>query len=87
MLKSRIHFLDEKLRAFLFSNLENLRAISPSEMAQKFLDGKGVSAPQKLGDFSKKWYQKTMISAAKILKKFKILKVQKWCQNGSTAII
>ena len=58
MLKSRIHFLDEKLRAFKFSNLEILRVISPSEKAQKFLDGKGVSAPQKLGGFFKKMVSK-----------------------------
>ena len=40
------------------SKLGTLRAISPEETAQKFLDGKGVSAPQKLSGFFQKMISK-----------------------------
>ena len=45
--------------------------ISPSETAQKCLDGKGVSAPQKLGDFFKKMVSKNNDFSRKTLKLFK----------------
>ena len=41
-----------KLRIFKIK--KKISAISPAKTAQKFLDGKAVSAPQKLGDFFKK---------------------------------
>ena len=37
----------------------------PRRMAQKFLEGNGASAPQKLSDFFKKKVSKTMISDSK----------------------
>ena len=40
--------------SILILKFENLRLISPSEASWNFLDKKGVSAPQKLGDFVKK---------------------------------
>ena len=64
------------------SNLENLRAISPAEMSQNYLDKNGVSTPQKLGDFFEKMLSKNNDFISKNTQK-----VQKWCQNGSPAII
>ena len=40
------------------TKLGNLRAIFPAETARVFFDRKGVSAPQKHSDFSKKMYSK-----------------------------
>ena len=52
------HYLRSYEQIKNFQSLKNLSAISPEETARKFLDGKAVSAPQKLGDFSKKMLTK-----------------------------
>ena len=56
------------------------------KMLGKFLMEKPSPPLRNLVFFSKKMMKKTMISA-KPSKSSKILKVQKWYQNGSTAII
>ena len=56
------------------SKLGTLRAISPEETAQKFLDGKGVSTPQKLSGIFKKIVSKNNDFRSKSMK---IRKVQK----------
>ena len=62
----------------------NLRAISPSERCSLNFSTKKASQPlRKLAIFSKKWYQKTMISDTKT---WKILKVQKWRQKASRSL-
>ena len=56
------------------SKLGTLRAISPEETAQKCLDGKGVSTPQKLSGIFKKIVSKNNDFWSKSMK---IRKVQK----------
>merc|ERR1712055_968987 len=65
------HYLRSYEQIKSFQIKKNLREISPAETAGRFLDGKAVSAPQKLCIFFKKNDKKTMISALKTFKKFK----------------
>ena len=46
-------------------------------MLGEIFDEKGVSAPQKLTNLKKKWYKKTMITAAKTFKR-RIFPPESW---------
>ena len=53
---------------FIVLKLRNSRAISPAENGLKFLDGKCVSAPQKLSDFIKEMVWKNNDFSCKNMK-------------------
>ena len=65
------HYLRSYEQIKNFQIKKKLRDIFPAETAGKFLNGRPVSAPQKLCTFFKKNDKKTMISVVKTFKKFK----------------
>ena len=59
MLKNCIRFLDNKLGSFEFSNLGNLRVVSPRKRLEYFLAKRASSPPRNIAIFPKKCDQKT----------------------------